>query len=102
MNTINKHASRLTARIAPYLDAIREARSAGLTWKDVSRLLGTDNHDQLRWAVKTCKYQVKQLPLPEPPPKALPPPATTAQPGTTRQNTKEFLASLEQIGGNKK
>lgn len=62
---IESQATRLTARIAPYKDAISKAREAGLTWGDLARLFGTVHPDRLRWAHKHCKYAAEQIPLPE-------------------------------------
>ncbi|MHB8258424.1 MAG: hypothetical protein ACYDHY_14955 [Acidiferrobacterales bacterium] len=64
--TINDQATRLTARVAPYLSAIQEAREAGLTWVDLAKALGVQSADRLRWAVKHCKYKTEQVPLPDP------------------------------------
>ncbi len=70
-------ATRLTARIAPYLDAIREAREVGLTWGDVARRLDISSPYALRKAVLRCRYVVEQVPLP--PPKE---PAPRSAPGS--------------------
>lgn len=62
---INDRASRLTARVAPFLDAVASARSAGLTWRDLAVVLGVASPNALRQAVRCCKYKADQLPLPE-------------------------------------
>lgn len=67
--TINDHATRLTARVAPYLEAIARARAAGLTWADIGRLFDVKAR-RLQWAVKHCRYTAEQRPLPEPEPPA--------------------------------
>ena len=63
---LNDVATRMTARVAPYLQAIVQARKAGLTWADIGRLLGIEKADALRQAVKQCKWVIEQQPLPEP------------------------------------
>ncbi len=78
--TINDHATRLTARVAPYLEAIAEARAAGLTWADIGHVFQVKAR-RLQWAVKHCRYTAEQRPLPEPEaPAAKPAPRATAQP----------------------
>lgn len=65
--TISDRATRLTARVAPYRDAITKARKAGLTWRDIGQALGVQSPDRLRWAVAHCgRYEAEQIPLPEP------------------------------------
>lgn len=84
--TIADKATRLTARVAPYRDAITEARKAGLTWGDIATVLGVKTPDRLRWAVlHSQKYEAAQIPLPTPEPqikpdrgKASPPAARSA------------------------
>lgn len=117
---VSDRSSRLTVRIAPYRDAIHEARRVGLTWADLARIFGV-RADRLRWAALNCdRYasEAAQLPLPEsvapmpsPPEPAAAAPAVAASPtpsapangatqGTAKtQGTKEFLASLQQIRG---
>ena len=74
MPTLNDRATRLTARVAPYREAIAKARKAGLTWADIGRLLGLEAPPAaLRQAVKRCVYETEQIPLPEP--QAAPAPA---------------------------
>ena len=57
--------SRLRARVAPYKEAIAKARAAGATWGDIGKLLGAGDR-QVRLAVKHCRYEATQIPLPEP------------------------------------
>lgn len=60
-------ATRLTARVAPYRDAITAARKAGLTWRDLTNVFGCVKPNRLRWAYLHCdKYEAEQVPLPEP------------------------------------
>lgn len=66
--TIHDHATRLTAQVAPFLDAIKSARAGGLMWGDIGGLLGIKSGDALRQAVKKCRYVADQVPLPEPRP----------------------------------
>lgn len=61
---IQDRATRLTARVAPYRDAILTARAGGLTWGDIGRLLGIQSPDAVRQAVKSCQYKAEQIPLP--------------------------------------
>ena len=63
--TINDHATRLTARVAPYLEAIAKARAAGLTWADIGHVFQVKAR-HLQWAVKHSRYTAEQRPLPEP------------------------------------
>ena len=63
--TIHDHATRLTARVAPYLEAIAKARAAGLTWADIGHVFQVKAR-RLQWAVKHCRYTAEQKPLPEP------------------------------------
>ncbi len=67
MTTLNDRATRLTAKVAPYRNAITAARKAGLTWGDLVRVLGLEVPPAaLRQAVARCHYQAEQIPLPEP------------------------------------
>lgn len=59
-------ATRMTARVAPYLDAIGKARGAGFTWADIAQAIGASNGETVRRAVRICKYKTDQIPLPEP------------------------------------
>ena len=59
-------ATRMTARVAPYLDAIGKARGAGFTWADIAQAIGASNGETVRRAVRICKYRTEQIPLPEP------------------------------------
>ena len=58
------HATRMTARVAPYLEAISKARDAGFTWADIAHAIGASNGETVRRAVRICKYRAEQLPLP--------------------------------------
>lgn len=62
-------SARFTARLAPYVDAIQSARSAGVTWKQLGDLFGV-KHRTMAAAYKVAtsgKYSaLEQLPLPEP------------------------------------
>ena len=84
--TINDQATRLTARVAPYLEAIAKARAAGLTWADIGHVFQVKAR-RLQWAVKHCRYTTEQKPLPEPEPPAAKPflrtPAQSAKAATT-------------------
>ena len=58
--------AKITAQVAPYLDAIRHARAGGWSWRELTeRVAPRATTDAVRAAVKACKYQVEQLPLPE-------------------------------------
>lgn len=86
-------ATRLTARVAPYREAIAKARKAGLTWGDIGDALGVQSADRLRWAYAHCgRYEADQVDLPEPKsePKAKPagPPTHT---NTDRRSTGGFI-----------
>lgn len=59
--------TRLTARVAPFRDAIAAARAAGYTWADLARALGVANATSLRRAWARCgRYQIEQQSLPDP------------------------------------
>ena len=96
---LNDKATRMTARVAPYKDAITEARRAGLTWGDIARMLGIPNADAVRQAVRKCQWAAEQIPLPEPPPQ--PPQQAPRQPqqATTTAGTsgKKLFDSLPKI-----
>ncbi len=78
MTLLNDRATRLTARVAPYRDAILLARKAGLTWADIGRVLGVQVPPAaLRQAVRRCRYEAPQIPLPEPQAAPARPSATT-------------------------
>ncbi len=95
--TIHDKATRLTARVAPYIQAIAEARAGGLTWKDIAALIGAGTPDAVRQAVRNCKYRAEQLPLPEP---SQPPTRTsTAPPKPAGQSQPFDINSLPRIGG---
>ena len=91
---IQDRATRLTARVAPYIEAIALARAGGLTWRDIGRALCIQNPDAVRQAVKTCKYKAEQIPLPEPG-KAKPETVAAPAPG---QSGKKLFDSLPKIG----
>jgi hypothetical protein len=55
---------RLTARIAPYRDAIAAARQRGLTWPDIGKVLGVPPDPLRRAYLHGKKYLVEQQPLP--------------------------------------
>ena len=109
--------TRLTVKCAWHARAIEKAREAGLTWREIAATFGT-SASALRMAyarakagIEAGKYKVtEQMPLPattasrapEPPVAAKPEQAPAPAPMSRRQSTKEFLATLEQIGGNKK
>jgi len=82
---MDESAMRLTARVAPYLDAIKQKRAAGWRWKDIKLALGFACSDHaLAQAVKRCRWVAEQKPLPEP---ARPAPSvakTTAVPEATK------------------
>lgn len=60
--------SKITAKVAPYLDAIRRARDGGWGWREIGeRVAPGANSDAVRAATKSCRYRVEQLPLPEVP-----------------------------------
>ena len=83
--TINDQATRLTARVAPYLEAIATARAAGLTWGDIGSVFEVKAR-RLQWAVKHCRYTAEQKPLPEP--------ASTAAKPVPRASTQPPKAAL--------
>lgn len=82
---LNDHATRLTSRVAPYLEAIAKAREGGLTWRDLGRLFGVSDR-RLRWAVSHCKYTAEQVPLPAPAP---------AQPAATVMHTAQGVRQAQ-------
>ena len=67
MNEIRKTCSLpTTARVAPYLDAIRAKRAAGWPWAAIRAALGLDCSDNtLGSAVRTCRWNTEQLPFPD-------------------------------------
>ena len=70
--TMNR-PKKLTARVAPYLEAIASVRAAGWGWPDIAAIVAPSaNPNAVRSAVKKCKYRVEQLPLPEPEPEPAP------------------------------
>jgi hypothetical protein len=90
-------ATRLTARVAPYRDAISKARKAGLTWADIGEALGVQNPDRLRWAFAHCgRYEADQIPLPEPKTAGL---TTTTNKQQVGQSQPFDINSLPRIGG---
>jgi hypothetical protein len=56
---------RTTARVAPYLEAIDKARREGWTWKELAELFEVP-WETLRYAVRNCRFQAEQRPLPDP------------------------------------
>ncbi|MHB8371081.1 MAG: hypothetical protein ACYDBP_15605 [Leptospirales bacterium] len=56
---------RTTARVAPYLEAIDKARREGWTWKELAELFEVP-WETLRYAVRNCRFQAEQRPLPNP------------------------------------
>ena len=56
---------RLTARIAPYRDAIAAARQRGLTWPDIGKVLEVPPDPLRRAYLHGKKYLAEQQPLPE-------------------------------------
>ena len=98
MTTLNDRATRLTAKVAPYRNAITAARKAGLTWGDLVRVLGLEVPPAaLRQAVARCHYQAEQIPLPEP--QTAQPPARTTPPKPAGQSQPFDINSLPRIGG---
>jgi hypothetical protein len=92
---------RLTARIAPYRDAIAAARQAGLTWPDVGKVLGVPPDPLRRAYLHGKKYLAEQQPLPD---------TKEQQPKTPQQAPpnppvgpagKKFFDSITKVGGNK-
>ncbi|MDA8379109.1 MAG: hypothetical protein M0Z50_19130 [Planctomycetia bacterium] len=56
---------RLTATVAPYLETIRAHRLAGWRWRDIRAVLKLTCTDHaLARAVRRCKWEAEQLPLP--------------------------------------
>ena len=55
---------KVTALIAPYLDAIKAARLAGADWTTLSQAFGV-KRGTLQTSVARCKYVAEQLPLPK-------------------------------------
>ncbi len=74
--TISDRATRLTAKVAPYREAILEARALGLTWLDLCAVLGIEPApDRLRNAVRlSIRYKAAQIQLPESTPEPEPTP----------------------------
>ncbi len=57
---------RLSAAVAPYLDAIQEAKAAGWRWGDIRKALDLACNDAaIAQAVRRCRWVAAQLPLPE-------------------------------------
>lgn len=108
---------RLMARVACHQEAIAIARRAGFTWKEIGERLGASGaatrkaFSRAQAAMQAGRLvPMEQAPLPEPPdPPAAPQPyrpapqtpKTPISPTThgAGQSNKDFLASLEQIGG---
>ena len=62
---MTNNITRATAQVAPYLEAISQAREAGLTWRDIAQRLDIESPDRVRWAAGHCRYKATQIPLPE-------------------------------------
>ncbi len=109
MTSLSDRATRLTARVAPYQEAITAARAAGLTWADIARALGVQAPPAaVRQAVKRCRYEAAQIPLPEPQQAAQPPARTQVQPSQAQVASpgtgpaaagKRLFDSIPKIGG---
>ena len=94
---------KLTARVAPHIDAIDVARRAGITWREIAKVLEASSVSAIRTAVWRARrgvdagrYVVEQMPLPEPavqrPEHPVPAPrASTA----AEQHIRERLAAAE-------
>jgi hypothetical protein len=100
---MDESAMRLTARVAPYIDAIKQKRAAGWRWKDVTLALGfACSEHSLAQAVKGCKWAAEQRSLPEPVPMpvATVPTATpkNAQPLLEIPKKAEYRTGAEIIG----
>lgn len=82
--------AKITARVAPFLDAIRQARSAGWGWREITdRVALGANPDAIRSAVKKCRYSVEQLPLPEPQTATLKNVRATVENATAKSESKQ-------------
>lgn len=62
---------RMTARVAAYSDAIKEARAEGLTWNEIGSLIGIESGIKLRRAfvratagIESGRLAPRQFPLP--------------------------------------
>lgn len=90
--TISDLATRLTARVAPYRDAIAKARALGLTWADLCSILGLEvSPDRLRTAVRlSVRYGAEQIPLPEPAPPSAPAAAKADAKVTSQPNPRHL------------
>ena len=63
---------RLSAAVAPYLDAIAEKRKAGWRWRDIRDALNLSCSDRtLAQAVRRCIWKAPQIALPDPSPKTV-------------------------------
>lgn len=89
---------RLTAKIAPYRDAIAKARQRGLTWPDIGKVLGVPPDPLRRAYLHGKKYATEQQPLPEDRSKDKAQQAARQQQPTAPGGKKTF-DSLPQIGG---
>ena len=119
-NLVETESRRISARIARHVPAIADARARGVGWAQIAAVVGPEvgiDVSDLAAAAKRMqqaftravrqieKGKLRSGPLPVV--QQMPEPATPPVPGTAastqrRQSTKDFLASLEQIGGNKK
>ncbi|WP_297389170.1 hypothetical protein [Acidiferrobacter sp.] len=78
--TIQNRAARLAARVAPYQEAVDAGRRAGLTWGDLGQIFGVSARALAAACKRARRYEVAQLPLPDPAPAATPT-AARAAPG---------------------
>ena len=89
-------SSRLSARLAAYLDAIQSARKAGVTWAQLGHAFGT-NGKYMAAAAKVAasgKYLAQeQLPLPLPSIQA-----TQAELGPQREQQRRVSGWARKIG----
>ena len=57
--------TKLTARVAPYLEAISEARRLGWSWADIAKRVAPQALPvSVKSAVRLCRYKAEQRPLP--------------------------------------
>lgn len=91
---MNERPKKITARVAPFLDAIDAARKAGWSWAEIrDRVAPETTVNAIRMAALHCKYSAEQLPLPEL--RGAPAESPTTQPQT--QNKQQGLIGK---GGN--
>jgi len=88
---MDESAMRLTARVAPYIEAIKQKRAAGWRWKDIKLALGFACSDHaLAQAVRRCKWVAEQRALLEPAARSAPTVAKT----TTVPQARPAIRSL--------